>query len=443
MHVFVSLSGRCREKIGKDLPHFFTKQIHHPMASIKFILKTDKNPASIYVRLLDGRAVDVMTKTKYTINPKNWSKSKHKPKNLNDIDLVNLNSNLENLKYDLQKYYDNREDDTEINTKWLKDFLNPKKKVVEEEPIPKTLIRYIDYYIDYRGDELRESSLKKFRVIKKKMIRFEKYRKRTIYIEDINDRFKNEFVAYYKKEGYAKNTMQRELVMIKTFCKHAKYLGIEVHHQMDGLKLEREKIDKIHLDFNELETIKKLDNTKLSDSLMNSRDWLIISCYTGQRISDFLRFTKNMIRKEGEKYLLEFTQKKTGKLMTLPLHPEVLKILKKRNGEFPYKISDQKYNDYIKLVCEKAKLNQTVSGSKKMETEEGSKIYRKKTAEFKKWELVTSHIGRRSFATNFYGKIPTSHLIYATGHSTEELFLSYIGKSNKDKAIELGKYFEY
>ena len=36
------------------------------------------------------------------------------------------------------------------------------------------------------------------------------------------------------------------------------------------------------------------------------------------------------------------------------------------------------------------------------------KVTRKENGIFEKWELVTSHIGRRSFATNNYGKIPTS-----------------------------------
>ena len=55
--------------------------------------------------------------------------------------------------------------------------------------------------------------------------------------------------------------------------------------------------------------------------------------------------------------------------------------------------------------------------------------------------LLFSHVGRRSFATNYYGDIPTSYLIYVTGHSSEIMFLNYIGKSNKDMALELTKYF--
>jgi integrase len=127
--------------------------------------------------------------------------------------------------------------------------------------------------------------------------------------------------------------------------------------------------------------------------------------------------------------------------MTVPLHSKVLEILKKRNGKFPYKISDQKYNDFIKTVCELAELNQPTKGSKMKETDESSGIYRKQSGTYKKHELVTSHIGRRSFATNFYGKIPTTYLIYITGHSTESMFLNYIGKSNKDLALEMTKYF--
>lgn len=73
----------------------------------------------------------------------------------------------------------------------------------------------------------------------------------------------------------------------------------------------------------------------------------------------------------------------------------VMQTHKKRRGEFPKSMSDQKYNMYIKNVCKLAKLNQKVKGSRK-----NPKTQRKETGVFEKWELVTSHIGRRSFATN-------------------------------------------
>ena len=94
-------------------------------------------------------------------------------------------------------------------------------------------------------------------------------------------------------------------------------------------------------------------------------------------------------------------------------------------------------------MCETAKLNNKVKGSiaEVTENELKEKVKRKKSGTFKKWELVTSHIGRRSFATNNYGKIPTSLLISATGHSTEKMFLEYIGKTDTQKAMQLAEYF--
>jgi integrase len=411
------------------------------MASIKVLLKSDKNSASIYIRLIDGRQVDIVAKTKYCINAGDWSKAKEQPKDLKDIYFCNLNYDLIDLKSNLLKYYNNSKEVTLINTKWLKEFLDGTTEILQEIKIPKGLVGYIDFYIDYRKHELKPASISKFNVIKHKMQRLEKHRKKIIYISDINDKFKNEFVDFYKLHSYAQNTMQRELVLVKTFCKHARFMGLETHSQLDSLKLERGKVEKIYLSFEELKIIDEVDDGKLTDSLKNARDWLIISCYCGQRVSDFLQFKKSQIRIEKGKSLIEFTQKKTKKLMTVPLHKEILKILKKRDGDFPYEISDQKYNDYIKKVCEIAELNKMVYGSKNMELIKDSGIFRKKSDLYKKFELVSSHIGRRSFATNFYGTIPTTYLIYVTGHSTEGMFLSYIGKSNKDIAMEITKYF--
>lgn len=411
------------------------------MARIKVLLKSKNNPSPIYIRLTDGRQIDVMAKTKYNINPNDWSVVKEQPKNLNDIHYSNINSDLTDLKGLLLKHYNDSKNKVLVNTQWLKDFLNPAIKVIEENRIPTTLVEYIDYYIEYRKHELQNTSVKKFKVIQNKMDRFQLFRKKPILINEINDRFKNEFVSYYKSQSYAQNTMQRELVMIKTFCKHARFLGLETHNQLDSLRLDRAKVEKIYLTFEELEMIENIKENELTESLDNAKNWLIISCYTGQRVSDFLRFNSEMIRVENGKHLLEFTQKKTNKIMTIPLHKKVLEILEKRNGEFPYSISDQKYNDYIKTVCQIAKIENLVTGSKKVETKPKSGVFRKKTDTYKKYELVSSHIGRRSFATNFYGKIPTTYLIYVTGHSTESMFLTYIGKSNKDIAMELTNYF--
>src|SRR5690606_41317554 len=67
-------------------------------------------------------------------------------------------------------------------------------------------------------------------------------------------------------------------------------------------------------------------NTVVEDYLQNAKQWLLISCYIGQRISDFMNFSQSQITSiEGNK-CLTFIQQKTGKKITLPLHKEVLDI---------------------------------------------------------------------------------------------------------------------
>ena len=103
---------------------------------------------------------------------------------------------------------------------------------------------------------------------------------------------------------YAQNTIQRAFVFIKTFCKHAHYLGVEIHNQLDSLRIDRQKVEKIYLTFEDLSKIENISKNQLTDSLDNAKDWLIISCYTGQRVSDFMRFTDEQIRIENDKSLL-------------------------------------------------------------------------------------------------------------------------------------------
>jgi integrase len=404
------------------------------MATINFLLQSDSEAAGIYVRLRDGRMIDVKAKTKFIINSNNWSSSKGQPKNLKEASTKKLWGQLVNFQSDLLDHYNSSQNKLDINTQWLKDFITPPKRNNE---ISNRLVEYFDYYLIHKKNELSLASYKKLVVIKHLLQRFQAATKSQYLIKDVDQNFKLNLENYCKKEHYAPNTTARTINFVKTICYHARTNGIETHFQLDNITTKYHKADKIYLEPSELKLIEKV---KLEETnLLNARDWLLISCETGQRVSDFLDFNKEQIRNENGKSLIEFTQVKTNKIMTVPLSKKVLEILKKRKGEFPPTMSDQKYNDYIKIVCKEAGLTKKIKGSM-MEVRE-SGVKRKKSGTFEKWELVSSHIGRRSFATNNYGQIPTSLLISATGHSTEKMFLEYIGKTDTQKALQLAEYF--
>ncbi len=410
------------------------------MASINLLLQSKNSPAVIYVRLRDGRTLDIKAKTNYHIDIDNWEEAEQRPtkKAMKLIDFANLDTDLATLKNDLLKAYNKSKGVKTVDAQWLKDFVNPPQ--VGEKHTDK-LVDYIDTFIDFKKRDVKSSTITKCNVIKHLLERYQKHTKSILYIRDIDTKFKMDFEKYCISVGYAPNTTARNIRFVKTFCKHAKSNGVETHHQLDSIKAKYYKVESIYLSLTEIESIEKIKIEKLTDGLENARDWLLISCYCGQRVSDFLRFDKSMIRyeknKAGElKPLIEFTQVKTDKIMTIPLHSKIMEILKKYEGNFPRKISDQKYNEHIKKVCQAAKIKQPTHGVK-FDKDTKKKVEK----DYEKWELVSSHIGRRSFASNNYGIIPTSFLMYITGHTTEGMFLTYIGKSNKDIAMELTNYF--
>jgi integrase len=401
------------------------------MATINFYLQSKNTPAGIYVRLREGVSIDAKAKTKYAINPSDWSAKKGQPKNLKDETFKELNKDLVNFRTDLLSRYNKSIGKVPIDTQWLKDFITPP---IQPTETPNTLTTYFDYYAHHKKSSLSPASYKKLTVNKHLLERFQNEIQRKYLINEVDANFKLKLEEFCLKENYSPNTITRLIKSIKTICYHARYNGIETHYQLDSIVAKYEKTDKVFLSTDELALIEGKEF--VAEYLTNSRDWLLISCETGQRVSDFLRFIKEMIRYENGKPLIEFTQVKTGKIMAVPLSRKAMEILKKRDGNFPRPISDQKYNTYIKEVCKLAGLTNKVTGSLK-----DPETNRKKTGTFEKWELVSSHIGRRSFATNNYGRIPTSLLIGATGHSTEKMFLEYIGKSDTDKALQLAEYF--
>mgnify|MGYP006129584125 FL=1 len=417
------------------------------MASVNFLYRSLKDKSCLNLRLLfrfNGKDHVIATSTNLEVSKDYW-KNKHKLK-VKDISVINkqieINSELNKITNHILKAFEQSGASDLLNKQWLDKQLNSYyNRNTKIKTIPKDIVRFIEYYVEQRLNEVKPASITKFKVVKHKLQRLENHIGRSIFINEINEEFKELFVNYCKGENYSQNTMQRELNIIKMFCKFAKYKGVDVHIELEGLKLNKEKTEKIYLSLKEIDQIEAAQIDK--PYLINARDWLIISCFTGQRISDFMRFNKEMIRVEDSKTLLEFDQQKTGKTMTIPLHNKVMLILEKYNGDFPKRISDQKYNDYLKEVCKIAKLHQKVKGKKQINISKDplERKVRRVEGMYPKYELVTSHIGRRSFATNHYGKIPTSYLIYVTGHSSEEMFLNYIGKSNKDMALELTKYF--
>jgi integrase len=414
------------------------------MATINFYYRSKKETAYLTAKLRFSVNKDNFVKTAKTpiqTTSEVWQKfDAQRIKEAKIKDKVNeLRTDLTKLEKHILKSFDNEPNKIKATSKeWLTNKIEDFYKSDNEAPT--TLVDYIEFYLDRRKNEIKKHLEFKLKGLKQKLIEFENIQDHQYKIKEVNENFKSDFVPFLKTKTYSDNYIRKQFTFIKQVCNHAKYNGLEVNPQLSKLTLKAEKVPKIYLTTEELEQIEQTQyDTK---NLEATKDWLIISAYTGQRVSDFMRFNVDMIRTENGKKLIEFSQKKTEKTMTIPVHKKVLQMIEKNGGAFPKRLADQKYNGYLKKVCEIAKINEPTKGRKLVNLgTEKKPLFRYKTDVYPKYDLISSHVGRRSFATNFYGKIPTTFLIYITGHSTETMFLNYIGKSNKDLALEVSDYF--
>ena len=122
--------------------------------------------------------------------------------------------------------------------------------------------------------------------------------------------------------------------------------------------------------------------------------------------------------------------------MTIKILPVVAEIFKKRGGTLPKPISNQKFNDYIKEVCKSA----GITNEREVLETFGGDV---KRTIYKKYELVTAHTARRSYATNSYIMgIPVLTIMKITGHKTPDAFMKYIVLDKDEHASITGNAWE-
>lgn len=423
------------------------------MITVKFYLKNPKELRNtIQVRIRSGRRFDFSAATSEYVNLNDWDdENKMCLKSIREIkggkmiesrsaetlarikNNLLINRNLLNLQAEIEdKYRDS--DKTKISKKWLQEIIFPERFIVEEKREP-NLLEYASIYLEEKNKEfekgkIKESLIKKTKSIIEILNRFFKYEGENIsMMTEVDRNFQRSYDDYCTEvEGYMPSYSNRTFKAIKTMCFHASANGYQINPGINHLKIQLSRSLYPTLSFQELELLEKHQFKK--SYLENARDWLIVGAFCGQRCSDFLKFEISMIETElvdgKQTFFICFTQQKTGKNLRLALHNKIVDILTKRDWQFPRNISSQRFNEYIKEVAELAGITELCEGGISMVVDKKSKKIRKVFGTYPKYKLITSHLCRRSFCTNFYGLISTAALMNASGHSSEKQLREYI-----------------
>ena len=440
------------------------------MAKIKFILQSKSDNSQIYIRVSISQYVSLKKKTGFAINPKDWSESnlpkQTKPEN------KTLSNNLKKLEtFVLENLNNDLANSVLIDAYWLESKINNCfKRVVKTDT--GLLINHIQYILNNANTRkvrtnggvkigLSKETIKNYTVFKNIILEYQKTIKKQIQFIEITNTFVDKFTNWLvNTKKYSANTTGRELQILKTVCIDAEKNEIPVtpysktiQHFGESDKdryiqtLSIDELEQIkNTDFTDLEQIKefKIANPQLTknlsltpETLNNARNWILIGCEIGQRGGDLLKITTENIRYKGVNMYLDIIQQKTNKSVTIGIiAPQVIDIIE---NNLPKEIPHQKLNNYVKVICKLAGIVEVVKGTK-LNTETN----RKELGKYPKYQLITSHCFRRSFASNYYKKMPTAVLIGITGHSKESLFLSYINKrEDKDANADLFmKFYE-
>ena len=272
--------------------------------------------------------------------------------------------------------------------------------------------------------------------------------------EEINQGLINQYMSFLEEEGYSKSTADRYINCFKTLTITAEREDIHNNYKAKGMfrhptVKEHEKTTAIYLTKEELEGLYNMELVGLDEEV---RDTFLVACYTGQRHSDFSQlktscfdtiFDGNMVIRK--------VQTKTTTPVVIPILDNKLKIiLEKYNYKVP-EIGDTIMNKHLKSIGEE--LSHTVKSLgkdvKTILTKDEREAEENKTKTFRydedgnvikyKWELIVTHTGRRTCATNMYlsRKYTTREMMLVTGHKKEENFMKYIKLSLDEEAHKL------
>ena len=415
------------------------------MATVKFQLLSESETAPIYLRLSVKRNLSPRAKTGLHIAPKNWSTTNF-PKT-NTPTNKNLKSSLQKLEtYILEEVNNANTNGMLTNTNWLKHKIDLFFERVTENLQSDLLADAIQSIIDEaptRKNAKGGIGLSKARINSYNSLKniINEYQNKNIFkVKDVNIKFAKDFLKYLlNTKKYKKSYALKKISDLKTACKNASYYGVETSVQLKKISTPKPKNENIlYLSPKELQVIE--DVVLLSDALKNARKWLLLGCNIGQRGGDLLQLNESNFITRNHLDVIELKQQKTDKNVTIPVLEKTEKIIK---SGMPYKISTQKFNSHIKEICKLAGINEMIKDSKMTVTEKGKGRTQKRKIEgtYPKWQLMASHVCRRSFCTNLYGVLPIPLIMSISAHSSEKMLLNYIGKDSLDYAQQIADFY--
>ncbi len=419
------------------------------MASATFVLKDpngEKETAVFLLFYFKGERL------KYSINekilPELWDKKAQRAKEGRKFPgYSEFNTKLDTISYRARNAFRKFENDkARIPTKGeFKEVLDREFGRGNEIEV-KDLFAFIEKFIERArlrvnvktGKAISEATIHVYEVTLRLLKDFKRYTSRRVDFDTIDLEFYDTFMEYMiEQKGFSNNTLGKHIKTLKVFLSDAQERGIVVNmaYKSRRFRVLTENTDSIYLTEAELQELEQLDlSTDLK--LDRARDLFLIGCWTGLRFSDFSILSQENI--VGD--FIEMKTQKTGETVVIPIHKVVKDIFTKYKTEqgysWPEPVSNVSMNSYLKT------LGEMVEGLHETTPIGITKGGTYAVTNYKKYDLITTHTARRSFATNLYKDgVSALTIMKITGHRTEKAFLRYIKVTPNENALLLQRHW--
>lgn len=368
-----------------------------------------------------------------------------------EVQYNEINQRLKAIKAALILHFQSIDSTSKEQIKQLLDSVCKKSNLNDEQPEKAFFDLFYKYHRVYRISEGRKkhvlSAIKHWE-------RYQDERKIKLSFNSIGVDTLRDFEYYLTNESVKKvtkkdkylpktigvNTLHTYMKITKDFwvnfaIPELAEIGIELHNPFDkkGYKIPSEVYGTpIYITSKERDL---LINTSLpSEKLSKVRDAFVFQCLVGVRLGDLKKLTLNHIHENTLSYIPRKTKDGKPVTVTVPLHPIAIKIIEKYHHPDLQLLplpSDQKYNDYIKELFEFCGITRIVNRrNPKTGNPEQVRIC----------DIASSHMARRAFIGNLYGKVDSGIISSMSGHSPgSRAFSRYydVSKELQQEAIKM------
>lgn len=399
----------------------------------------DKSDAKLRYRIRWGENI-VAFNVGHRIDIDKWISDAQRCKNNTTHGVKKTHSSIINR--DIQKYQDICDTvffyfEQQNISPSLEDFKNEFNQRLGKKVKPeRTIFEYHIEFIIEQGHESQwsDSTYKEHRTIQRRLKEFAP----KLEFEDLTQKGLSKFVDYLqtiqvnsKKKGLKNSSIRKNLDNLKWFLRWATNKGYnkEMAFTTFQPKLKEVKNTIVYLTWEELMTVYNFKAPITCSHLEKVKDVFCFCCFTSLRYSDVANLKRTNVFEDH----IQVTTIKTYEALRIELNDYSKKILDKYKNE-TYKrnlalpvISNQKMNDYLKELGELCCIDEPVS----ITYYKGGERY---DETYKKYELLTTHCGRRTFISNaiMLGIAPEIVMKW-TGHEDYRTMKPYIAIADKAK----------